>query len=209
MIQKNCEHCGETFEVKDTKKGRGRRFCGPICSRRWTANNRSDTWRKKASEAKQGENNPMYGVSQTNPNSLANLNRNGWAGKTQSEESNKKRSKALTGRKLSEETKRKMSKAKSKYLSPDDPQYTKFKKYQRKVYYWSNKNDLTQLENYDKRGKDGYHLDHKYSITEGFKNNIPPKVLGQLKNLEMLPAKDNISKGAKCSITLKELGYGL
>jgi hypothetical protein len=76
------------------------------------------------------------------------------------------------------------------------------------VYYWTNKNDLSMLENNDKRSRSGYHLDHKYSITEGFSNNIPPKIIGSLGNLEFIPAIDNGIKGTKCSIT-KETLYEL
>lgn len=213
MLQKICEHCETKFEVKDTKKGRSRRFCGPICSRRWAANNRSDSWRQKASLAKQGENNPMYGLNHSNDAkekiSQAGIGKIGyWTGKTHSEESNRKRSKALTGIKRSEETKIKISKANS-YWREDDPQYEEFKKYRRKVYYWTNKNDLSCLNYYDKRALKGYHLDHKYSITEGFRNNVPPKVIGNINNLEFIHYKDNCSKGTKCSISLEELYYGL
>lgn len=207
MLQKTCEYCEEHFEVKDTKAGRQRRFCGPLCSRRWMANNRSDSWRKKVSESQKGEGNPMYGKTQTNPNSLSNLRNDYWIGKTQSTESNEKRSKALTGIKRSEETKKKMSEAKTKWI-PDDPEYTKWTKYRRRVYYWTNKNDLEQLENYSQRSLTGYHLDHKYSIAEGFKNNIPPEVIGCFGNLEMLTMKENCSKGSRCSITQEQL-YGI
>ena len=208
MLDKICETCNTQFTLpKAGKKEQRRRFCGRTCANQWSANNRSDTWRKKASEAKQGENNPMYGVAQTNPNSLNNLSRDYWEGKTHSKESNEKRSEALTGIKRSDETKRKISIANTKWL-PDDPQYNEFKKYRRKVYYWTEKNDLTQLENHEKRGRTNYHLDHKYSITEGFKNNVPPKVIGHIANLEFLPHKVNESKGTKCSVTLEKL-YGL
>lgn len=203
MVTITCEQCNTNFETKKES----RRFCGPICSRQWSANNRSESWKKKASEAKKGKNNPMYGVSQTNSNSLANLNRKGMIGK-HTEESKQKISNALTGIVRSEETKRKISEANSKWL-PDDPQYEEFKKYRRKVYYWTNKNDLTQLKNYDKRSLTGWHLDHKYSIAEGFKNDVPPQLLGQLQNLQMLPSKENCSKGTDCSISLEELEYGI
>lgn len=209
MLEKICEYCNEKFILpKEGKKEQKRRFCGPICSRRWAANNRSDSWRKKASEAKQGESNPMYGVAQTNPNSLANLARGYWTGKNQSKESNEKRSNKLKGREVSEESIKKTIQTKiDKGLiwKPDDPQYLEFKKYRRKVYYWTSKNDLTILENYDKRSLLGYHLDHKYSITEGFKNNVPPKVIGSIHNLEFIPYSENVKKGTKCSITLEEL----
>jgi hypothetical protein len=82
MLEKICEHCQIKFTLPNhTQKYLKRRFCGPICSRRWAANNRSDSWKQKASLAKQGENNPMFGVSQTNPNSLSNLIRTAWTGK--------------------------------------------------------------------------------------------------------------------------------
>ena len=212
MLEKICEYCQIKFTLPNhTQKYLKRRFCGPICSRRWAANNRSDSWKQKASLAKLGENNPMFGVSQTNPNSLSNLTRTAWTGKKQPIEANEKRAKKLTGIKRSQETINKTRQTKIDkgiYWKPDDLEYTEFKKYQRKVYYWTSKNDLTQLENHNKRGRFGYHLDHKYSITEGFKNKVPPKVIGSIDNLEFICYTDNLSKGTKCSITLEKL-YGL
>jgi hypothetical protein len=212
MLEKICQHCNTKFVLaRSGKKEQKRRFCGPICSRRWAANNRSDSWKQKASLAKQGENNPMFGVSQTNPNSLSNLIRNAWTGKKQPIEANEKRANKLIGIKRSQETINKTRQTKIDkgiFWKPDDPEYLEFKKYRRKVYYWTSKNDLTQLENYNKRGRVGFHLDHKYSITEGFKNKVPPKVIGSIDNLEFICYTDNLSKGTKCSITLENL-YGL
>ena len=212
MLEKICEYCQIKFTLPNhTQKYLKRRFCGPICSRRWAANNRSDSWKQKASLAKLGENNPMFGVSQTNPNSLSNLTRTAWTGKKQPIEANEKRAKKLTGIKRSQETINKTRQTKIDkgiFWKPDEPEYLEFKKYRRKVYYWTSKNDLTQLENHDKRGRFGYHLDHKYSITEGFKNKVPPKVIGSIDNLEFICYTDNLSKGTKCSITLEKL-YGL
>lgn len=50
-----------------------------------------------------------------------------------------------------------------------------------------------------------YELDHKFSITEGFKQNISPEIIGHYTNLELLPKGANRSKRIKCSITLDEL----
>lgn len=209
MLDKICEYCNVTFTLPNLhKKNLNRRFCGPVCSRRWSANNRSETWKRKASLAKQGENNPMFNISQTNPNSLANLNRKGMTGKTQTAESNRKRSTALMGREVKSESIKKMIQTKIDkgiFWKPDDPEYIEFKKYRRKVYYWTSKNDLTQLVHHEKRSRSGYHLDHKYSITEGFKNKVPPKVIGSICNLEFIPCNINVSKGTKCSIDIKEL----
>lgn len=49
------------------------------------------------------------------------------------------------------------------------------------------------------------HLDHIYSISEGFKNNIPPYVIGHWTNLRLLPKIENSSKGARCAKTIDEL----
>lgn len=49
------------------------------------------------------------------------------------------------------------------------------------------------------------HLDHIYSISEGFKNNVPPEIIGHWTNLRLIPKKENSSKGADCHKTLKKL----
>lgn len=212
MLTKICEYCQQSFTLaRAGKKEQARRFCGPVCSRRWIANNRSDSWKQKASLAKQGKNNPMFGISIKHPNSLANLKRDAWAGKNLSNEHKQKIAKGCKGKTVTQES---ISKAiqtkidKGIIWKKDDPEYTEFKKYRRKVYYWTSKNNLTLLENYEQRGQTRYHLDHKYSIAEGFKNKVPPKIIGSIVNLEFLFYTNNVKKGTKCSITLEEL-YGL
>ena len=54
------------------------------------------------------------------------------------------------------------------------------------------------------RGTD-YELDHKFSKTAGFINNVPPEVIGHYANLELIPKNENRSKRTKCSITLRKL----
>jgi transposase-like protein len=84
-----------------------------------------------------------------------------------------------------------------------------YKKYKTKVWYYTRKEPINQLLNYDKRGLCGvegaYQLDHKYSILEGFKNGIDPKIIGNIKNLEFIPWKDNRDKGSNCSVKLDEI----
>lgn len=43
--------------------------------------------------------------------------------------------------------------------------------------------------------EDAYHLDHIIPAKFGFDNNIPPEVLAEKNNLQMLPWRDNIVKG--------------
>ena len=54
------------------------------------------------------------------------------------------------------------------------------------------------------RSKD-LHLDHIYSISEGFKNNIPVEVIGHWTNLRLIPKIENSSKGGRCHKTIEEL----
>ena len=81
--------------------------------------------------------------------------------------------------------------------------------YKREVWKYTNLNDLSLLENYDKRAlagtDDGYHLDHKYSISQGYINQVSPQLIGSLTNLEFIPWEENIKKQANCSITIEEL----
>jgi transposase-like protein len=86
---------------------------------------------------------------------------------------------------------------------------TEFKKYWNQVINETKKQPIRDLDNYDKRGFTGidgaYHLDHRFSIFEGFKQSIEPEIIGNISNLEFIPWEDNLSKGSNCSITLEEL----
>jgi hypothetical protein len=48
-------------------------------------------------------------------------------------------------------------------------------------------------------------IDHKFSISEGFKNKVSPEIIGSIVNLEILTASKNSSKCRKCSISLNKL----
>jgi hypothetical protein len=67
--------------------------------------------------------------------------------------------------------------------------------------YKRNKNKIDPLNLRSRK----FHLDHKVSIFEGFKNNIEPSILASIHNLCILTEKDNISKKIKSSITIEEL----
>ena len=68
---------------------------------------------------------------------------------------------------------------------------------------WKKYNDKINPNNL-LRGQE-YELDHKFSKTMGFLNNIPPEVIGHYANLELIPKFENRSKQIKCSITIAEL----
>ncbi len=71
----------------------------------------------------------------------------------------------------------------------------------KKLYYamvWevTEEQPLQILENSDKRGWKNHHLDHIYPIAMGFYNKIPPKKIGNIKNLRFIPYKENLRKGS-------------
>jgi hypothetical protein len=88
-------------------------------------------------------------------------------------------------------------------MSPD--LHSEFEQYKRQVWVETRKQNLTILENYDKRGRLTYHLDHKFSVWQGFTDSVPPEIIGHICNLVMMPYTDNISKHIKCSIELNTL----
>ena len=80
----------------------------------------------------------------------------------------------------------------------------------KKIYYvkvWeiTEANDLTILRNHKKRGFRKYHLDHIYSISEGFKNDIQPEAVGNIQNLRFIHHKKNIKKGGEVDDDGKKL----
>lgn len=56
-----------------------------------------------------------------------------------------------------------------------------------------------------KIGRYKYHLDHKYSIHDGFHNDVPIGIISHSNNLQILFCKDNLKKNKNSCITLNEL----
>ena len=105
------------------------------------------------------------------------------------------------------ESERKTKIAKGIWLSEEE--LTDWELYSRKVrkqtelVYKEYKNEINpcNLE----RSNSNYHLDHKYSVFQGFKNCIPLYIIASKENLEVIEANKNRKKNTKCSITLEEL----
>jgi len=76
-----------------------------------------------------------------------------------------------------------------------------WEKYKNEVWRVTNSQPLHLLENYDKRGASGkegaYQIDHMYSILKGFRNAVPPSLIGNIDNLQMIPWLENVKKGWK------------
>ena len=83
-----------------------------------------------------------------------------------------------------------------------------FELYSRLCRNITNRQNLNSLNNIDLRGTimdNKYHLDHKFSIYQGFNNSIPPFIIGDLSNLEMIPATENLKKHKLSSTTKEQL----
>lgn len=87
----------------------------------------------------------------------------------------------------------------------------KYYEYKKVVTRLTNKNyrkykNIINPKNY-KRGRKpcDFQLDHKFSVLEGYKQNIDPEIISSYVNLEMLSVYDNASKQDKCSITKEQL----
>lgn len=61
------------------------------------------------------------------------------------------------------------------------------------------KQDISQLENYSRLGlkNDSYQLDHIYPKIKGYLNKIPASLIGDIRNLQIIPDKKNNKKRAR------------
>ncbi len=81
--------------------------------------------------------------------------------------------------------------------------FTAYMEYRRLVRMETNKN-ANKVPNIEMRSPE-WHLDHRYSISEGYKNRILPYIIGSLPNLEIIHKSVNCAKSTKCSVTLDSL----
>jgi hypothetical protein len=91
-----------------------------------------------------------------------------------------------------------------------NPVKSEYVKYLLDIRRRTEKNDLSVLSNFEKRGRcdlveDAYHLDHKVSIFEGFAYNVPPEIISSIYNLEFLPHSVNCQKNKTSSMTIEKL----
>ena len=93
-----------------------------------------------------------------------------------------------------------MSAYEAKYGITEE-QMVEYERYRKKVRHLSDKvfkehhDEINPLHH--KRGMHSYHLDHITPIIEGFVQGLTPEFMARKENLQMLPAKDNLSKGRK------------
>ena len=73
----------------------------------------------------------------------------------------------------------------------------------------TNKQPIHLLDGYNKdkigRDKGKLQVDHIFSKFEGFRNNIPPYIIADIRNLRVISTSENASKAARCDITKEQL----
>jgi len=93
-------------------------------------------------------------------------------------------------------------------LITDPATRDEFYRYKRVVYYFTNRVKKEIASGY-KLGlagtEDSYHVDHIYSVLEGYVNKVSPRVIGSKENLRVIPWKDNVSKSSSSDVELSEL----
>lgn len=58
---------------------------------------------------------------------------------------------------------------------------------------------------YGRKVDEGYSIDHKYSVYDGYKNKVPLSIISKPTNLRLLTVKENATKNKNSIITLDEL----
>ena len=72
------------------------------------------------------------------------------------------------------------------------------KKYKAEVWKITYRQPIKDFKHFDKRGRCGvegaYQIDHIISVSEGFKKEISPDIIGDISNIRMIPWKENLLK---------------
>jgi hypothetical protein len=106
---------------------------------------------------------------------------------------------------------RKTRVAKGHIVDRDNPnQVDAQRRYRMEVGRLTYKQPLHLLANIEKRGhieNGGWHLDHCFSVNEGFLKGVPAEVIANICNLKMIPGHENVVKQEKSSISLEHLMF--
>jgi hypothetical protein len=86
-----------------------------------------------------------------------------------------------------------------------DEELRDFRKYRNRLKVLTEKTYTVHFDEINPQGyvrgvagkENAYHLDHIIPARFGFENDIPPGVLAEKENLQMLPWRENIVKGRK------------
>jgi len=82
-----------------------------------------------------------------------------------------------------------------------------FARYKKEVWRYTNQS-IVDFDAYwllEKRSRYENHIDHIYSIKDGFENNVPSELIGSIVNLQSLSSEQNCAKGSNSWISIEDL----
>jgi len=187
---KKCQYCGDL--MKRTRGYSKKKYCSYDCANASPARGKLISERNKKSwENESYRNNQLEKMKERYENTTSE-ERKKWHETVMEtmgvEGRNKRRDKAL-------ETKIEKGIISTISFDQKDQDYLEYRK---QVNIFTNKNKNLIIENSGKPiGKRTNHLDHIFPISKGYYYGIPPKMIGDYENLQILDAFNNRSKGNK------------
>lgn len=219
-----CPTCGKQLKYSRIKDGY-RKYCNDKCvkdSKEYKEKWKS-SWKKNNSDGKYLEkrNNTIiknYGDLNEFNNKImitrknTNLEKHGVEYNFQSDEFKKKRKETLNDRYGNEnynnpnKTRETRIKNGTQLDESDIKNYRIFKKIvtNKTLTIYRNNKEFINPNNLNRSDKT-YHIDHKFSVKQGFLSNLPIEIITHPCNLELINYKENLIKQDNCSITLEKL----
>lgn len=193
IYTKSCLYCEKEFSIKDLKPSarKRRKFCSRGCASRWAAK-QPRIQKIKSETAKRCWKDPNYRNKQTQclHNRWAKLSedeRHDWYNKMiKSVDLDKRRDNALF-------TKLYNGDINQIYYMGKSPKYRKYKNIVNVYTQYNRKKYFSNI----KFSKHGNHLDHIFPTQKGFYYNIPPELMGDIRNLQVLLESRNKQKSNK------------
>ena len=87
----------------------------------------------------------------------------------------------------------------------DDPRLDEWTAYKRLVESYTRKTISLYPSIKVNIGRNKNHIDHKFSVKRGFLEQVDPKIIGSVVNLESISSSENCSKKDNCSIDIISL----
>lgn len=105
------------------------------------------------------------------------------------------------------QARKKISKKRVENGATPKHQRTDRRKYYDSVWYFTEQSWKDHFDNInpDRINRSENALDHIYSIQQGFRDSIPPYVIGHWTNLRVIPLSENSKKGMRCDKTKDQL----
>jgi hypothetical protein len=223
IIKDKCKGCGDEFI---TYRNDEAEYCSRRCARIHSNPMhipkvrrhhreicRSEVHRKSISERQKGKKRPQQSKFMKKNNPMFDDNVRRKHNKVMSSTEYKKNMSKIIKKRWEDENYRHRYEQSiiKKGLKKPDFLLEEIERYRRKVKGYTKKSlikywDIINPEDYPIGiGEGFYNVDHIFSIVDGFNNNVSPKVIGSVVNLQVIQSKQNIIKNSDSWISKSEL----